>query len=109
MRQEPLQPHEIRTLRRTLGLTQKQFGAFFNRDAATIFRWEDGKYDPDPAAAAALVNLWNDVARQQQQAQQAQREADNLKSFAAGLIAGGVFAYLLNKSQNGPDDKGEDE
>ena len=93
MRNYALQPHEIRHLRRTLGMTQVQFGAMFNRNAATIFRWENGIYQPDPAASAALVKLWNDVFPRYNTVQK--RQSDEFAAFVTGLIAGGIFAYLL--------------
>ena len=93
MRQTALEPHEIRNLRRMLRLTQARFGQFFGRDQATVFRWENGIYQPDPASAAALVRLWNDVHARYPSPQE--QKSEKFATFVTGLIAGGVFAYLL--------------
>lgn len=99
MKTDRLAPHEIRNLRRTLGMTQERFGQLFDRDASTIFRWENGVYDPDPASAAALVRLWNDV--QQRKNEDTEGTTENLSGFAKGLIAGGIFGYLISKGGTG--------
>lgn len=97
MRQTQLAPHEIRNLRRTLGMTQEQFGELFDCTAPTVYRWENGIYEPDTPDAAALVRLWNEVERRQ-------KEADpsvDLESFAKGLLAGGIFGLLIAQGSMG--------
>lgn len=103
MRTQPLQPHEIRSLRRALGLTQAKFGEFFQKDASTIYRWENGYLDPDPANMAALIQLWNDV--QEHYGWPPPRRSDDVKNWAKGLLAGGVIMYLLMSSGEGGDDR----
>ena len=104
MRQDELKPHEIRWLRRTMGLTQAQFGDFFGRDAATIFRWEDGRYEPEPGSKAALIMLWNDVEQKldltgldPDALQPSPKLPDEWREIIGQLMLGGLFLYLINK------------
>lgn len=104
MREDPLKPYEIRWLRRTMGLTQTQFGQFFDRDAATIFRWEDGQYVPEPGSKAALIMLWNDVQQKLELTgldpdglRPSQKLPDEWRELIGQLMLGGIFVYILSK------------
>ncbi len=104
MRKDKLEPYEIRWLRRAMGFTQAEFGNFFGRDAAAIFRWENGQYRADPASTATLLLLWNDVHQQlgqtgldSGQLRPPRNLPDGWKEFVGTLVVGGVFFYLLSK------------
>ena len=56
-----LSPAEIRHLRSQLGWSQGRLGHFLSRDAATVSRWESGRYEPEEWAAGVLYKLWTDV------------------------------------------------
>ncbi|MBK9118013.1 MAG: helix-turn-helix domain-containing protein [Phycisphaerales bacterium] len=50
----PMTPAYLLTLRRTFGLTQKEFGEFVGVDKLTVSRWERGQVKPGRAALVAL-------------------------------------------------------
>ena len=104
MREEPLKTYEIRWLRRAMGLTQVEFGKFFSRDAATIFRWENGEYEPDPASSAALLMLYNDIEHKLDETGlstehflPSRDQPDDWKDFVGNIMVLGIFLYLLSK------------
>lgn len=106
MRKERLAPHEIRWLRRTMGLTMAEMGKFLNRNQATVFRWENGHNAPDDGAAATLIMLWEDVQRQlkeqgldpTRQYRPSEKPA-GWGEFVAGLVVGGMLTYLLTQKE----------
>jgi len=48
---------EIKSLRKKLGLTQKEFAARVNVDAITVSRWERGQQHPSNLALRQLARL----------------------------------------------------
>ncbi len=85
-----------------MGQSRTQFGFFFGRDQATIYRWETGALTPDPGSAAALVRLWNDVYGRF--GTQDKRETSSFNAFVSGLIAGGLFMYLISLGREDEDE-----
>ncbi len=50
-------PEEIKWLRKSLTLTQKQFAEKLGVHVVTIIRWESGSFRPSKMAMVALNNL----------------------------------------------------
>jgi len=47
-------PHDVRTLRRRLGWTQRALAAALNVTVTTVARWEQGARNVSPLAATSL-------------------------------------------------------
>ncbi len=56
-------PGHIKTLRRTLGLTQSEMAERVGVDKMTVWRWERGKVRPSKSAVSALEKLRKQAAR----------------------------------------------
>ena len=52
-----LSPRLIKTLRKKLGITQKELSILLGVTVGAIFQWETGKFTPKPEKKAALAAL----------------------------------------------------
>lgn len=109
-----LLPAEIRYLRRTLGWSQVRLGAFLDRDAATISRWESGIYAPDALAAGVLYRLWmhvfegieyKDEEPREPVRPQPTKEFDALRELGKLLLTVGVTYVIAKGLENLDDDE----
>jgi putative transcriptional regulator len=46
---------QVRLTRQSLGMTQEEFAAALRLPLATLRNWEQGRFDPDPAARALMA------------------------------------------------------
>lgn len=103
----PLQPHEIRYLRESLGWSQAKLGDFLGKTKVTIHRWEQGQFAPDEVTLGVLHRLWIEVfgeyegpyanmyaANTSAQAPSTQLHNDKLATVAKALLIGGVAFFL---------------
>ncbi|UUZ62223.1 helix-turn-helix domain-containing protein [Polaromonas sp. P1-6] len=81
-----MQAAEITSLRRSLGLSQIEFGQLFGVHFMTVSKWERGLLKPT-AYQVALMNQFQATADAQKE--QAQEQVKNL------LIGAGVVAALV--------------
>jgi transcriptional regulator with XRE-family HTH domain len=81
-----MQPTEIVTLRRALGLSQAEFGQLFDAHPMTVSKWERGLLRPSAYQIALM--------RQFEQTVAAKREAtkEQVKNL---LVSAGVVAALI--------------
>ncbi|MBA7593199.1 hypothetical protein ES703_00116 [subsurface metagenome] len=56
---------EIRELRKSLGLTQKELAARLKVDSITVSRWERNEQRPSSLAQKQLARLVNKIAKQE--------------------------------------------
>jgi putative transcriptional regulator len=54
---------DVRLARKTLGLSQEAFAAALGLPVATLRNWEQGRFNPDPAARALVRLVKDDPAR----------------------------------------------
>ncbi len=101
----PLQPHELRYLRESLGWSQAKMGSFLGKTKVTVHRWEQGQFAPDDVTLGALHRLWYEVFGDyegpyknmyagQEPAPAPLVAADKLATVAQALLIGGVAFFL---------------
>jgi DNA-binding transcriptional regulator YiaG len=56
-------PGYIKSLREAMGLTQQQFGERIGVDKMTVWRWEQGRVEPNPEAVKAIEALRREAGR----------------------------------------------
>lgn len=76
--------HEIRQLRRDLGMTQAEFGSVVNAHFVTVSKWESGDAQPDHYQLGMLQRF--------AQVQERKKIGDMAKG---ALVTAGVIAALL--------------
>lgn len=81
-----MQATEISTLRRSLGLSQVEFGQLFDAHSMTVSKWERGVLRPT-AYQIALMRQFQTTANAKQD--QAREQVKNL------LVGAGVVAALV--------------
>jgi len=81
-----MQPAEIASLRRALGLSQVEFGQLFDAHSMTVSKWERGVLRPS-AYQIALMRQFQATAEAKQE--QAREQVKNL------LVGAGVVAALV--------------
>lgn len=82
-----MEAHEIKTLRKNLGLNQAQFAQLFGVHTMTAWKWEQGDPPGPNAYQVALMQAFQKTVTAKQE--------DVRKSLKAVLIGAGVVAALL--------------
>lgn len=89
---------EIRRIRKSLGLTQHQFGQLLDVSRTTVMNWETGRTSPP--------ELKQDIIRQLgRKADQRESGENDWARKLLALAAGGAFGMLLGKLFAPNDDK----
>lgn len=57
-----MEPQEIKNIRRYLGMTQEKFAQYMDISAATVNRWETGKFKPSNLAVDKIKTLLKKAA-----------------------------------------------
>jgi putative transcriptional regulator len=83
----------VKTLRRTLGLTQEEFAARYQIPLGTLRDWEQGRTEPDQAASAYLKVIAHDP----QNVQSALRAGESSAAQKAGSSRRGVKARVRGR------------
>lgn len=89
-------------------------GDFLGRDAATVSRWETGRYPPEEWAAAVLYRLWIGLYGVYQgpytdlESTSATRSDDALRNLGSLLLTAGL-GYFIVKGLDALDSPDDDE
>ena len=113
----PIQAHEIRYLRESLGWSQAKLAQFLSRDRATVSRWESGQLAPDEIQQGVLHGLWNQVygpyagpyqnmyIHESVQPPETGKSDELLKTIGTALLVGGVAFFIAKGLMIDPEEE----
>lgn len=100
-----MSPEEIKLLRQSLDISQREFARLLDVSHATIQNWESGRTRPQKMK----VDLMRDLRRK---AQKEKERGGDVQEFLEGLLAlaaGGAFGLMLGKIYSDLSNDSDDE
>jgi transcriptional regulator with XRE-family HTH domain len=70
MTKEPDVPELVRSLRKSLGMTQEQFAKEVGVTFSTVNQWENGRRQPQPFLLNRLVEMKKEISAKQKDREQ---------------------------------------